>query len=95
MLGAGEGGGNDETGVGVEGQGQGGEGEGEKKEEKHDVHKPAVITASMRETLRVKLGSLVHRKLSAILPDIFTLAGDSPCSCDLYYPFETLDTLSP
>ena len=65
-----------EAGVGV---GVGGVG-GEKKEEKHDTHKPpaAAITAAMRETLRVKLGSLVHRKLSAILPDVFTLAGDPP-----------------
>ena len=74
VVGAGgEGGGHDEAGAAV---GEGGEG-GEKKEEKHD-HKPVAttLTTVMRETLRVKLGSLIHRKLSAILPDIFTLAGD-------------------
>ena len=81
LLGAG-GEGSDHVETGEAGVGVGGVG-GDKKEEKHDTHKPpaAAITTAMRETLRVKLGSLVHRKLSAILPDVFTLAGDPPRAC--------------
>ena len=93
----GEGGGHDDTGADGAASvvGEGGE-DGEKKEEKHD-HKPVAttLTTVMRETLRVKLGSLIHRKLSAILPDIFTLAGDLPRFDNIYYSFAFATYITP